>query len=311
MPWIYIGMSPLKAAYVWTTTVRGIYIGTTKVRPPLPYLCFTANTTGSTIKLKKVWSPTSVNFETSTDGSTWATYTFWNTITLSSVGSKVFWRNKSTTTTSLNGSWWSDYYRFEMTGSISWSGDVNYMLNKNSTTTLTAYCYSGLFLNCTSLVISPELPATTLANYCYRNMFDSTGIVEAPKLPATTLKSGCYNVMFNKCYSLVKAPVLSATSLANDCYANMFQNCTNLDTLPKLPATTLPSNCYFAMFTGCSKIKLSTTQTWDYQTAYRIPTTWSASAQSNSLNYMFNNTWGTLTWTPSINTTYYTSNTLV
>ena len=32
-------------------------------------------------------------------------------------------------------------------------------------------CFSGLFMDCTSLTQAPALPATTLANYCYCKMF--------------------------------------------------------------------------------------------------------------------------------------------
>ena len=44
------------------------------------YLCFTANTAGSTVQLWKNWSPTPVTLETSTDWENWSTYTFsWDT----------------------------------------------------------------------------------------------------------------------------------------------------------------------------------------------------------------------------------------
>jgi hypothetical protein len=65
------------------------------------------------------------------------------------------------------------------------------------------------------------------------------------------------------------------------------------------------------MFNGCSKIKLSTTQTWEYQNEYRIPETWTWTTATNALYRMFRTTWWTFAWTPAINTTYYTSNTLV
>jgi hypothetical protein len=65
------------------------------------------------------------------------------------------------------------------------------------------------------------------------------------------------------------------------------------------------------MFQSCSKIKLSTTNTWEYQTAYRIPTSWTGTTGTNSLANMFYRTWWTRTGTPSANTTYYTSNTVV
>jgi hypothetical protein len=51
----------------------------------IDYLCFTANTAGSTVKLIKNGSPTTVTLETSTDGNTRTTYTIGDTITLSNI----------------------------------------------------------------------------------------------------------------------------------------------------------------------------------------------------------------------------------
>jgi len=233
-----------------------------QIRPVIPpYLCFTANTASSTVKLSKNGSPTSVTLETSTDGSSWTTYSFGTQITLSNIWDKIYFRNTSETTTAFNTSV-SNYYQFAMTWSIASSGEVNYLLNKNGTNSLNGnYTFFQLFLNCTSLTTPPELPATTLWNYCYQNMF---------------------------------------------------YGCTSLNSLPKLPAIALVTNCYQRMFYGCSNIKLSTTQTWEYQNAYIIPSEWAWTISSwNDMYYMFQNTWWTFTWTPTINTTYYTSNTVV
>ena len=73
----------------------------------------------------------------------------------------------------------------------------------------------------------------------------------------------------------------------------------------------LANNCYSSMFNGCTKIKLSTTQTGEYQTPYRIPTTGAGTNVAYSLINTFANTGGTFTGTPEINKTYYTSNTVV
>ena len=100
-------------------------------------------------------------------------------------------------------------------------------------------------------------------------------------------------------------------TMADCCYWSMFQNCTSLTTDPELPATTLSAYCYYQMFYGCSLINLSTTQTGEYQTAYRIPTSGTGTTFTNALTDMFTDTGGTFTGTPSINTTYYTSNTVV
>lgn len=230
-----------------------------RVDEPLQYLCFTAEQANSTVKLEKNWSPTTVTLETSTDGNNWSSYTFWDTITLTNIWDKVYWRNTSETDT-----WFttgtSNNYRFVMTWLIAWSWDINYLLNKNSTTTLSSHCFNRLFTNCTSLTTCPKLVATTLGE---------------------------------------------------SCYTYMFSWCTSLITLPKLPAITLMSSCYERMFNGCSSIKLSTTQTWDYIQAYRIPTEWTWTTATSALSNMFASTWWTFTWSATINTTYYTSNTVV
>ena len=179
-------------------------------------------------------------------------------------------------------------------------------------TTLAMGCYNGMFYGCTALTTAPALPATTLAGNCYIYMFrDCTSLTTAPELPATTLTSNCYRTMFQGCTSLTTAPELPATTLADHCYNYMFYGCTALTTAPELPATTLANYCYANMFYGCTKIKLSTAQTGEYQTAYRIPTSGTGTTATKALNNMFANTGGTFTGTPSINTTYYTSNIVV
>jgi hypothetical protein len=112
-----------------------------------------------------------------------------------------------------------------------------------------------MFYGCTSLTTAPELPATKLANYCYRFMFyGCTGLTTAPELPATTLAISCYESMFSGCTGLTTAPVLPATTLANSCYNYMFYGCTSLTTAPELPATTLADYCYYYMFNSCRKL---------------------------------------------------------
>lgn len=48
-----------------------------------------------------------------------------------------------------------------------------------------------------------KLPATTLANYCYSNMFARcTSLRALPALPATTITTGAYEYMFDGCSNL-------------------------------------------------------------------------------------------------------------
>ena len=174
-------------------------------------------------------------------------------------------------------------------------------------TTLMPYCYSYMFYNCTSLTQAPTLPATTLANYCYTSMFTNcTNLTAAPTLPATTLTSNCYSSMFQNCSSLTTAPELPATTLANYCYNYMFNNCTNLTAAPTLPATTLKTSCYNGMFQNCRSLKISTTQSSEYPTAWRIPSSGTISSTATRWNVdMLKGTGGTFTSAPNINTTYY------
>ena len=122
-------------------------------------------------------------------------------------------------------------------------------------TTLADYCYTGMFMGCTSLESAPVLSATTLADYCYSDMFsECTNLTAAPELPATTLASSCYTRMFQGCTSLTAAPELPATTLASCCYYEMFYNCTSLESAPELPATELAEGCYCKMFNGCANL---------------------------------------------------------
>ena len=174
-------------------------------------------------------------------------------------------------------------------------------------TTLETGCYMRMFQGCKSLTTAPELPATTLADSCYSSMFyGCTSLTATPALPVTTLASSCYMGMFYGCTSLTIAPALPATTLKNGCYAEMFQGCTSLTVAPALPATILEFYCYQRMFQGCRRIKISATQTGEYTTAWRIPSTGEIAAEATDWNtYMLNGTGGTFKGDPSINTTYY------
>ena len=133
-------------------------------------------------------------------------------------------------------------------------------------TTLTNYCYFGMFEGCKGITRAPALPATTMKNGCYAEMFRSSGLVTAPELPCTVMdpyyydESGehgsidCYMQMFQDCTSLTTAPALPATKLVHGCYQFMFKGCTSLTTAPTLPATKLADQAYNNMFEGCTSL---------------------------------------------------------
>ncbi len=136
-------------------------------------------------------------------------------------------------------------------------------------TTLANNCYSNMFNYCSALTAAPELPATTLADNCYAGMFyDCDALTAAPELPATTLAGNCYNYMFYDCDALTAAPELPATTMAEACYTYMFANCTALTTAPELPAETLAGYCYSGMFSGCTNLSSVTCKATNIDAVY-------------------------------------------
>ena len=116
--------------------------------------------------------------------------------------------------------------------------------------------------------------------------------------PPTSVSEDCYVNMFTDCTSLTTAPELPATTLAANCYAYMFIRCTNLTKVPELPATTLVEKCYRYMFYGCSKLKVNISSG---NKIFTCPST----IPEYSVEYMFNETGGSFTGTPTAGTTYY------
>ena len=125
------------------------------------------------------------------------------------------------------------------------------------------YIFNYLFYNSGGTKIisarNLQLPATTLADYCYSHMFDRCRLITAPRiLPATMLANRCYNSMFMRCDSLVTPPALPAfdpDSNSLRAYERMFYGCTALTEAPELP-TILTTNKseYMEMFRDCRLI---------------------------------------------------------
>ena len=287
-------------------------------------ILFEGETSDFTLKAtNKEWDGT---VEYSADKNTWNT---WDGSEITSANKKLYLRGKNNTTF-----YTKKGVRFVLSANAGCYGNINTLLDyENPPTTLAANCYRQMFYfcaslttapalpattlasncymymfsDCTSLTTAPELPATTLADKCYLDMFyGCTSLTTAPELPATTLADYCYQGMFYGCTSLTAAPELPATTLASYCYWDMFRDCTSLKTAPELPATTLADYCYQSMFYGCTGLKISATQTEEYTTAWRIPSTGEIAAVASDWNVdMLTNTGGTFTANPSINTTYY------
>ena len=134
---------------------------------------------------------------------------------------------------------------------VACTGDIRTLLDwrnyKTVDTQNARFCW--LFSRCSVLTSAPELPATTLASYCYYNMFNCcTSLESAPVLPATTLTSNCYYEMFYGCTSLTSAPELPAEKLSQECYEGMFGGCTKLSTVTMLASSDQIKNGFYCCY---------------------------------------------------------------
>ena len=265
------------------------------------------------------------------NGETWATLTAGTSSPTVAAGEKILWKGELTPSPSYGIGTFSATGNFDVQGNVmsllygdNFKGQTDltgkeyafFQLFRDNikvvntenlslpATTLSGYCYSQMFYNCTSLAKTPVLPATTLAQGCYNYMFyNCTSMTTAPELPATTLAYSCYSSMFSSCTRLETAPELPATTLANYCYVYMFSNCTSLTTAPILPATTLANNCYESMFAGCTNLNYikamftttpSTTYTYRWVNGVSSTGTFvknSAATWTNTGNYAVPNGW--------------------
>lgn len=119
--------------------------------------------------------------------------------------------------------------------------------------------FTGIFSYNTTFYNHPtkdiELPATTLTNNCYGNMFfRCQNLTRAPKLPAKNLTERCYAAMFGYCTSLKEFPEMAATDMAYLSCAWMMEY-SGIEEAPELPAMNLARACYEYMFAGCTNLK--------------------------------------------------------
>ena len=117
--------------------------------------------------------------------------------------------------------------------------------NLESATTIEANnAFYGLFAGAEKLVNNTErlvLPATTLTEGCYDNMFSGCkGIEKAPELPAPKLEKGCYQEMFFDCSKLNSVKCLATDISAEGCTKNWLTNAGTEATGEKVLETAVP-----------------------------------------------------------------------
>ena len=226
------------------------------------YLTFMNPDTANDIilTLKKNGSPAAITLQSSLNNGT-----NWTDIDMTGVtsqsfsipaGKKLIFRgNNSTFSQSYN-----DYYQFQCQSDIYVSGNIMTLVDKTGESLVIPCncCFYALFKNMSTLEnYGVTLPATTLTNDCYSNLFYGTGITSAPELPALTMTQYCYAWMF--AYSkLVNAPDILARTAALGCCTCMFMEAGDLETPPSvLYPTSLYDDSYMNMFYYCVKLKES------------------------------------------------------
>lgn len=119
-----------------------------------------------------------------------------------------------------------------------------------SWTSLTSYCYSSLFANCTSLTYAPKIIATVPASYSFSNMFSGcTSLINVPDITLERVGTQSCYYMFRGCTSLTKSPIKNfPASTASQCYQSMFEGCNSLEDEFVLPSETTANYCYLQMF---------------------------------------------------------------
>ena len=148
--------------------------------------------------------------------------------------------------------------------------------------TLTQRCYMQMFRNCQSLTAAPVFRAESVAVRCCYNMFrNCTNLVNVSgiELPATILAEDCYRELFRNCQKLTYTPVFPAPTLATTCYTQMFHDCKKLTSVVCLATDITATDCILSWFlnvntTGTFYCDESMTTTWTQDN--KIPANWTA-----------------------------------
>lgn len=206
-----------KAAQYWSKYANRIQGIPPCGEPPTPtsgYFAFTA-IDDCTFVFDRTSNTSNVIRYSLDSGATWSNLSY--NVQVQS-GNEVWWKGEMTSNNGI-GRFYHSSGRFSVKGNIM---SLLFGDNFENQTSLSGYnqAFSRLFDSCSGLTSAENLilPATTLSNDCYDQMFaDCTSLTAAPVLSATTLANGCYASMFFGCESLNSITCLATDISANDC----------------------------------------------------------------------------------------------
>ena len=197
-------------------------------------------------------------------------------------GEKVYWKGNAikmaipTGTTAAsrnnNSSIFSSTCQYDVSGNLlSLLFEDNF--DDDSTHSLSGkdYCFANMFFNglckdCSSLIISEN----DVSSYCFYQTFYGSGITKTPQLPATTLADFCYNNTFNGCRSLTGSCVLPAKILTNSCYFSAFRS-SGIQSIEIIGENSNVTNCLRQVLrdaSSCNYIKLMANPTLSNSTEF-------------------------------------------
>ena len=220
-------------------------------------LTFIAETAGSTIKLTRNGKDTTtanphIQYRTD-EKSDWEDYTIGNTITLTNVDDYVQFKNLDTYLGGPNIS--NLYFQFVMTGLVWGRGNIQSLLNYSDS--VLQGSFARLFQNCTSLLSTPKMPASTLIGQgqYYYMYYGCSNLIESEDLPAKTINKRSYYDMYFGCISLRKTPKIAAVTVDQYSMCNMFRECSGLVFAEELKATNSDICSYWSMFDRCTSLE--------------------------------------------------------
>lgn len=180
-----------------------------------------------------------------------------------------------------SGQTWSNLANNESTTSVN-SGQTIMFKAYNGIGTLTPSVSASVQGNVMSLLYGDNFYGqTTIENQNqFRGLFsNSYNLTSAENLilPATTLAQNCYYEMFRNCINLTTAPELPATTLVTNCYRYMFAGCTSLNYIKCLATNISAYRCTGSWVDGVAAsgtfVKAASMSSW---TTSRdgIPSNW-------------------------------------
>ena len=282
--------SGITAAYVGSTSVSKLYLGSTLVWPlsidyKTKYLTMKFLSSGYVCLKKYNSTSPSLTVYYSKNGGEWISVLSDDATQINVVdGDEIRWKgtNSAYSTGSDNYCSFSGTSTFNLYGnilSLKYGDNFNvqndtldsYAFNKLFSTSRVADAYNlpldfgtinerslrQLFSLCQDLITAPKLLSVQTANIlgAAAMFFKSYNLKNGMNISATTLNGKQnFQEIYSNCTALTNPGIIQVGNLTADSFSQAFIQCTSLETAPDLLADTLSNGSYYRLFYGCSKL---------------------------------------------------------